>query len=124
MSTTRSFDSAQFFQPSDEEPVRSVVTETKEAAVVAWYVKPGQTIPAHRHPHGQDTWTILSGAGDYYLDQAGTTMPIAAGTIVIAPIGCVHGVVNHGDVPLTFISVVAPAAAGYQLVNDEVRSEE
>ena len=116
MSTTRIFHSAQFLQPSDEEPLRSVVTESTAAVVVAWYVKPGQTIPAHRHPNGQDTWTILSGSGDYYLDQAGTTTPIAAGDIVIAPIGCVHGVVNHSHEPLLFISVVAPAAAGYQLV--------
>jgi quercetin dioxygenase-like cupin family protein len=116
MSTTRIFQSAQCLQPTDGEPIRSVVTESKDAVVVAWYVKPGQTIPAHRHPNGQDTWTILSGAGDYYLDQAGTTTPIAAGDIAVAPVGCVHGVVNRGNEPLIFISVVAPAEAGYQLV--------
>ncbi|MBW4580570.1 MAG: cupin domain-containing protein [Tildeniella nuda ZEHNDER 1965/U140] len=116
MGTVRVFKSAQFLQPTDEEPIRSVVTESKAAVVVAWYVKPGQTIPAHCHPNGQDTWTILAGSGDYYLDQAGITTPIAAGDIVIAPIGSVHGVVNPGDEPLIFISVVTPADAGYQLV--------
>lgn len=116
MSTVRVFKSAQFLQPTDGEPMRSVVTESSDAVVVAWYIKPGQTIPAHRHPNGQDTWTVLAGSGDYYLDQAGTTTSIGVGDIVIAPIGCVHGVVNHGDEPLVFISVVAPADAGYQLV--------
>jgi oxalate decarboxylase/phosphoglucose isomerase-like protein (cupin superfamily) len=33
---------------------------------------------------------------------------------VVAPRGCVHGVLNHGDEPLRFISVVSPASAGYE----------
>jgi quercetin dioxygenase-like cupin family protein len=119
--TNRIFKSAQFLQPTDEEPIRSVVTESKDAVVVAWYIKPGQEIPAHIHPHGQDTWTILTGKGDYYLDLTGATKAIAAGDVVIAPVGCVHGVFNSGDEPLVFISVVSPADAGYQLLSLESR---
>jgi quercetin dioxygenase-like cupin family protein len=116
MSETRIFNSSQFFQPTDGEPIRSIITESNNAVVVVWYIQPGQTIPAHIHPNGQDTWTILSGHGEYCLDQVGTTQAIAAGNVVIAPIGCVHGVFNHGDEPLIFISVVSPADAGYELV--------
>ncbi|MBW4550287.1 MAG: cupin domain-containing protein [Aphanocapsa sp. GSE-SYN-MK-11-07L] len=116
MSTTRIFSSSEFFQPTDGEPIRSVVTESQDAVVVAWYVKSGQEIPAHIHPHGQDTWTILSGQGEYYLDKAGSTKPIASGDIVVAPSESVHGVFNSGDQPLVFISVVSPSNAGYQLV--------
>jgi quercetin dioxygenase-like cupin family protein len=116
MSTTRIFNSSKFFQPADEEPVRSVVTESKDAVVVAWYIKPGQEIPAHIHPNGQDTWTILSGKGEYYLDEARTRKPIAEGDVVIAHTGSVHGVFNNGDEPLVFISVVSPSDAGYQLL--------
>jgi quercetin dioxygenase-like cupin family protein len=113
MSTTRIFNSSKFFQPTDGEPVRSVVTESKDAVVVAWYIKPGQKILAHTHPNGQDTWTVLTGRGEYYLDKAGTTKPIIAGDVVVAHTGCVHGVFNNGDEPLVFISVVSPADAGY-----------
>lgn len=116
MSQTRIFNSSKFFQPTDEEPIRSVVTESKNAVIVAWYIKPGQKIPAHMHPNGQDTWTILSGKGEYYLDIAGTTKPIVAGDVVIARTGCVHGVFNNGSEPLVFISVVSPGDAGYELV--------
>jgi quercetin dioxygenase-like cupin family protein len=115
MNPTRLFNSSDFFQPTDGEPIRSVVTESKEAVIVAWYLKPGQEIPAHIHPNGQDTWTILSGKGSYYLDEAKTKTSIGAGDVVIAPTGCVHGVFNTGDEPLRFISVVSPADAGYQL---------
>lgn len=115
MQTTRLFNSADFLQADDDVPIRSVITQSKEQVIVAWIVKTGQEIPAHIHPHGQDTWTILSGAGRYYLDTAGTTQTIQAGDVVVAHIGEVHGVFNDSDAPLLFISVVSPADAGYQL---------
>lgn len=118
MSVTRIFNSSNFFQPTDGEPIRSVIAESKDAVIVAWHIKPGQEIPAHIHPNGQDTWTILTGQGEYYLDMVGTTKPIVEGDVVVAPTGCVHGVFNNGDEPLVFISVVSPADAGYQLVSD------
>uniref|UniRef100_A0A832M3Z2 Cupin domain-containing protein n=1 Tax=Oscillatoriales cyanobacterium SpSt-402 TaxID=2282168 RepID=A0A832M3Z2_9CYAN len=116
MSQTRIFNSSEFLQPVDGEPVRSVITESNHATVVAWYIKPGQEIAAHVHPNGQDTWTILSGKGEYYLDETGARKAIAARDVVVAPIGCVHGVFNNGDEPLIFISVVSPADAGYEPV--------
>lgn len=117
--TRRIFNSSDFFQPTDDEPIRSVVTESVDAVVVAWYIKPGQEISPHRHPNGQDTWTILSGKGEYFLDTAGSRKSIVAGDVVIAHTGCVHGVFNNGDEPLIFISVVSPSDAGYQLVSLE-----
>jgi quercetin dioxygenase-like cupin family protein len=119
MSTNRIFNSSKFLQPTDGEPIRSVVTESKDAVVVAWYIKPGQEIAAHIHPNGQDTWTILTGKGEYYLDRAGTKKAIVAGDVVVAHTGSVHGVFNNGNEPLVFISVVSPADAGYQLVSSE-----
>ncbi|WOB08703.1 cupin domain-containing protein [Piscinibacter gummiphilus] len=115
MHTDRIYPSAEFFQPTAEgEPLRSVVVENADAVIVAWHVAPGQCIPAHVHPAGQDTWTILSGTGQYRLDHAGTAREVYAGDVVVAPRGCVHGVYNHGRQPLRFISVVSPGDAGYE----------
>jgi quercetin dioxygenase-like cupin family protein len=116
MNRTRIFNSSEFFQPTTGEPIRSVVAESQDAVIVAWCINPGQEIPAHIHPDGQDTWTILAGKGEYYLDLAGTTKPIAAGDVVVAHTKSVHGVFNNSDEPLVFISVVSPANAGYRLV--------
>ena len=116
MTTSRIFNSTAFFQPTDGEPVRSVVTQSKNAVVVAWHIKQGQEIPLHIHPHGQDTWTILSGKGRYFLDINRTTRPITAGDVVVAHTGEAHGVFNDCPEPLMFISVVSPAEAGYQLI--------
>ncbi len=112
----RIFHSTDFLRASHGEPTRSVVTESPDAAIVAWHVEPGQRIAAHVHPDGQDTWTVLSGEGDYQTDAAGSTQRIAAGDVVVAPRGAVHGVVNRGAHPLVFIAVVSPALSGFELL--------
>jgi quercetin dioxygenase-like cupin family protein len=114
MPTPRILNSSAFFHPANAEPIRSVITQSKDAVVVAWHIKQGQKIPLHIHPHGQDTWTILAGKGHYYLDNNGTTRPIVTGDVVIAHTGEIHGVFNDSPEPLVFISVVSPADAGYQ----------
>mgnify|MGYP003334436671 CR=1 FL=1 len=100
--------------PSDGAPIRSVVHQTSDAVVVAWTVKPGQRIAPHVHPGGQDTWTVISGTGEYQVDASGKTMPISAGDIAIAPTGAVHGLVNTGAEDFVFVSVVCPELAGFQ----------
>jgi quercetin dioxygenase-like cupin family protein len=118
MHATRIFKSAEFMQPTEGEgePIRSVITQSAEAVVVAWHVNPGQRVAAHVHPHGQDTWTVLSGSGEYQLEHNGESRTISPGHVVVAHTGCVHGVFNGGNEPLIFISVVSPAEAGYELV--------
>ena len=114
MKTQRMFKVADFLQPADGEPVRSVITESTDAAIVAWHVKPGQRISAHVHPEGQDTWTIISGRGEYQVAATGESTPIVSGDVVVAHRGEVHGVYNNGSEPLVFVSVVSPAASGFE----------
>jgi quercetin dioxygenase-like cupin family protein len=116
MSPQRFFKVADFLRPADGEPIRSVITESADAAVIAWCVKPGQRIPAHVHPDGQDTWTILSGCGQYSVSAHGESIAIDEGDVLVAHRGEVHGVLNTGQQDLVFISVVSPAAAGFQPV--------
>ena len=114
----RVYETADFVQVSDTEPIRSVVTESAHAVVVMWHVLPGQSIAPHVHPDGQDTWTVLAGQADYILDAQGSTRPLAPGQIAVARAGEVHGAINRGAVPFEFVSVVAPFEAGYALVGD------
>jgi quercetin dioxygenase-like cupin family protein len=112
----RVFRTADHLQPNDGEPIRSVVHETVDAAIVAWTVKPGQRISPHVHPSGQDTWTVIAGVGDYQVDASGAMVQIAAGDIAVAPAGAVHGVLNTGSQDLVFVSVVSPARSGFELL--------
>jgi len=116
MSPERLFKVTEFFQPTEGEPIRSVITESADAVVVAWYVKPGQSISAHIHPDGQDNWTILSGCGEYRVSANGESIAIAKGDVLVAHRREVHGVLNTGPEPLVFVSVVSPAASGFEPV--------
>lgn len=116
MSSQRVFKSSNHMQVSEGEPIRSVVQESEHSIIVAWHVEPGQTIAPHTHPGGQDTWTILSGHGEYQTDELGNTVRVTSGDVVVAKQGQVHGVRCTSDEPLRFISVVAPIEAGYALV--------
>ncbi len=82
----RTFHVADHLQPHDGEPIRSVVHETADAAIIAWTVKPGQRISPHVHPSGQDSWTILAGEGDYQVDASGATVRISAVTLRSHPL--------------------------------------
>lgn len=114
MTTQRLFKFSEHIQPSSGDPIRSVISESPDAVIVAWHVAPGQEIRAHVHPGGQDTWTILMGRGEYRIDDEGETIAVMQGDIVVAHRGEVHGVYNDGDEPLVFISVVAPGDAGFE----------
>ena len=111
----RIFSVSEFVRPSDGEPIRSVVLETDESVIVVWHVRPGQEIAAHVHPHGQDTWTVVSGSADYYQGN-GVVTQLKAGDIAVAKTGQVHGAMNTDSTePFNFVSVVAPGNASYAL---------
>jgi quercetin dioxygenase-like cupin family protein len=110
----RLFSVADFEQPSEEALIRSVVQETAEAVIVVWHILPGQEIPAHAHPHGQDTWTVLSGTAEYYKGH-GENCIIKANDIAVARANQIHGAKNLVGEPFVFVSVVTPASAGYNL---------
>lgn len=111
---SRIFSVTEYIRPSVGEPIRSVVLETKDSAVVVWHAHPGQEIAAHVHPHGQDTWTVLFGEAEYY-QGGGIVAHLKAGDIAIAKPGQVHGALNIGPVPFVFVSVVASGNAGFAL---------
>ena len=95
---SRIFSVAEYVQPSEGEPIRSVVLETRDSIIVVWHVHPGQEIAAHIHPHGQDTWTVLSGMADYFQGN-----------------GIVRALREGGTEPFVLVSVVASANAGFVL---------
>ena len=80
---SRIFSVDEYVRPSNGEPIRSVVLETNDSVVVVWHAYPRQEIAAHVHPHGQDTWTVISGEAKYYQGN-GVEIHLKAGDIAIA----------------------------------------
>ena len=50
-------------------------------------------------------------------------MPIAMGDVLVAHRGEVPGVVNTGQEPLVFVSVVSPAASGFEPVSGRMAED-
>ena len=111
----RKFNSEEYYKIDKDEPIRSIVSQSDDMVVVAWILKPGQEIKPHIHPHGQDTWQVVSGIGEYITNDKGNRMPIAQGDIMVARRGEIHGVFNNGTELLKIISIVSPVNAGYVL---------
>jgi quercetin dioxygenase-like cupin family protein len=111
----RIFAAEDYIQACDGEPIRSVVMETPDSNIVVWHVYPGQDLATHIHPHGQDTWVVLSGKADYFQGD-GVVNAIKAHDIVVAKPGQVHGARCIGDEAFVFVSVVASGNAGFALV--------
>ncbi|MDU2541507.1 MAG: cupin domain-containing protein [Klebsiella sp.] len=89
---SRIFSVAEYVQPSEGEPIRSVVLETRDS----------------------DTWTVLSGMADYFQGN-GIVRALREGEIAVARPGQVHGARNTGTEPFVLVSVVASANAGFVL---------
>lgn len=101
-------------RPNPDQVERVVVAQSEQAALVVWHLLPGQEIAPHHHPHGQDTWVVISGEADYLLG-GGESRTVKAGDMAIAAPGQTHGARNRGAIPFVFASVVTPADAGFEV---------
>lgn len=96
-------------------PEQSVVTEmviTENSSIAVWGVKPGQTVEAHFHPDGQDTWIVLQGSLTYYLGD-GQSKTLKTGQLAIATPQQIHGAINEGMEDVIFVSIYSAPKIGY-----------
>ena len=112
----RIFNATDVVEFSDERAKNKKLAQTDDSAVFVWGVKPGQEVPAHVHPDGQDTWVMLQGTLTYYLGN-GETEQIEAGQVDVAPSETVHGTVNETDEDAIFVSIYSDPEIGYEEVD-------
>lgn len=92
--------------------VREIVV-TSASRIAVWGVRPGQSVPAHRHPNGQDTWIVLQGELTYLLGN-GLRQVIRAGDLDVADTNEVHGAVNEGVEDAIFLSIYSSPEIGWE----------
>lgn len=96
-------------------PEKATVAElcvTTSGSIAVWGVKPGQEVPAHLHPDGQDTWVMLRGELADYLG-GGERRVIRAGDVDVADCHQVHGAVNEGSEDAVFVSIYSAPKLGW-----------
>ena len=98
---------------SDEKATVTEISNTEHASIAVWGVRPGQEVPAHIHPDGQDTWIMLRGSLSYFLGNGGRAT-IRAGQVDVAEHHHVHGANNDGGEDAVFLSIYSAPKLGWQ----------
>jgi mannose-6-phosphate isomerase-like protein (cupin superfamily) len=66
----------------------------------------GQEQPIHDHQEQDKYYFVLEGTGQFTVGDQ--TVPCSPGTLVLAPAGIHHGVLNPGPQRLVFLTTIAP----------------
>jgi len=69
--------------------------------------EPGQEHRLHAHAGMDKVYHVLAGSGVFLLE--GREEPMAAGTMLIAPEGMLHGIRNTGTERLLVLAILAPS---------------
>ena len=69
-------------------------------------LEPGQTQATHAHNGADKFYFVLNGSGSFTVGEEEKT--VAAGTVVVAPAGVLHGVTNTGAERLSLLVAIAP----------------
>lgn len=70
-------------------------------------LEPGQVQKPHTHDDQDKFYYVVEGNGRFYIGES--QQEAAAGVVVWAPAGLLHGVENTGDARLTLLVGIAPA---------------
>ena len=65
---------------------------------------PGNTIGEHRHSGDNEIFWFISGTGEY--NDNGTVTAVGPGDVAVCNDGELHGLVNNGSEPLTFVALI------------------
>ena len=109
----RTFNAERLVRFSDAKATVTEIVATPHSRIAVWGVRPGQEVPAHIHPDGQDTWVMLRGELTYYLGN-GQRCTIRTGEFDIADVNEVHGAVNEAAEDAVFLSIYNAPDIGWQ----------
>lgn len=80
---------------------------SKDLAIGMVTLPPGESGNAHTHQDSQECWYIISGKGKLKVgDEVAELVP---DSVVVAPKGIEHQILNDGDEPLKALFLFSPA---------------
>ncbi len=83
---------------SDDAVGKVNLIKTDALTLDVYYYKAGQALGYHRHPTGDQIFTVIEGTGTFKLDD-GTeeTLEVKAGSTFLAPANTWHDLIDSGD---------------------------
>jgi len=99
--TTQAIQSGDIFASAewkDDSVPKVTLCKTEQIALDTYYMKPGQRLGYHRHPQGDQIFTVLEGEGTFYLDEGQEEkITVKPGSIFLAPANAWHDLENTGS---------------------------
>ncbi len=83
---------------NDESVPKITLIKTEQLAIDIYYMKPGQKLGVHRHPQGDQIFTVIEGTGAFELD--GERVDVKPGSAFLAPANVWHDLENTGSANL------------------------
>lgn len=83
---------------SDDMVAKVVLNKTDNLTLDVYYFKAGQALGYHRHPTGDQIFTVIEGTGTFKLDDgAEEALEVKSGSTFLAPANVWHDLADSGD---------------------------
>ena len=86
--------------------LKKVPLDTDKMEVNAFYFKPRQFLPFHKHPATDELFYIVEGVGEFTVGNE--SVIVGPTSAVYGPADVFHGLVNSGNKEMIVVSVQAP----------------
>ncbi len=106
MSETNFLTVTDFIRTPGDKAFKHTFFQSERLLVGMNVLRSGQAQHIHEHADQDKFYYVVEGSGRFTVGDV--EQVCAAGSLVLAPAGVPHGVVNEGDALLTFLTVIAP----------------
>jgi mannose-6-phosphate isomerase-like protein (cupin superfamily) len=90
--------------------------------VMTWVeVPPGAKQRLHSHEDSEQAYVVVRGSGK--MEVAGDVEEVGEGDLVLIPPATDHGIENHGDVDLVYVSATSPPVSMQELYQEQLAAE-
>ncbi|MCP4269755.1 MAG: cupin domain-containing protein [Candidatus Brocadiaceae bacterium] len=81
----------------DDMVAKITIIKTDSLSLEAYYFKAGQALGYHRHPTGDQIFTIIEGSGTFKLDDGNVeSIEVREGSVFLAPANVWHDLIDSG----------------------------
>ena len=91
-------DISAYRKTQDDMVAKVTIVKTDSLSLDVYYFKTGQALGYHRHPTGDQIFTVIEGSGTFKLDDGSEeTLEVNQGSTFLAPANVWHDLIDSGN---------------------------
>jgi quercetin dioxygenase-like cupin family protein len=96
--TIQNGDISTYRKTQDDMVAKVTIIKTDSLTLDVYYFKAGQALAYHRHPTGNQIFTVIEGSGTFKLDDGGEeSLAVKQGSTFLAPANVWHDLADSGN---------------------------